>query len=204
LSGLGDVLSPPRNAASKRSCASFSVYSSLFLSAMPIAIVEFAKIDAELTKRLGQIAINWAVIEEWLGHMLGTLIDADLGGANVLTSEMGAASVIKAIKNCIAINEPKQPELSAVRELIEEADELRQERNLYIHGVWEPNTEAGTALIQTTGWQRAEIIRSRLITTADLDHLLADFDDFMLRFVELGIRFGFPRKRGEPLSIFLS
>ena len=96
---------------------------------MPIAVVEFAKIDPELTKRLGQIAINWALIEEWLGHMLGTLIDATLGGANVLTNEMGAAAAIRAIKNCIAINEPRQPELSAVRELIEEADELRVERN---------------------------------------------------------------------------
>lgn len=69
--------------------------------------------------------------------MLGTLIDADLGGANVLTNEMGAAAAIRAIKNCIAINEPRQPELSAVRELIEEADELRAERNIFIHGVWD-------------------------------------------------------------------
>ena len=37
------------------------------------SLVEFAKIDPELTKRLGQIVINWAVIEEWLGHMLGTI-----------------------------------------------------------------------------------------------------------------------------------
>ena len=28
---------------------------------MPIAVVEFAKINPELTKRLGQIAINWAL-----------------------------------------------------------------------------------------------------------------------------------------------
>ena len=33
---------------------------------MPIAVVEFAKIDPELTKRLGQIAINWALIEDGL------------------------------------------------------------------------------------------------------------------------------------------
>jgi len=170
---------------------------------MRTVVIEFAKIDPELTKRLGQIAIKWTVIEEWLGHMLGTLIDADLGGANVLTSEMGAAAVIKAIKNCIAINEPKQPELSAVRELIEDADELRGERNIYIHGVWELGPQPDTALVQTTGWQRPEIIRSRLVTTTDLDHLLADFDHFMRRFVELGIAFGFPRKREETRSIFL-
>ena len=122
----------------------------------------------------------------------------------VLTSEMGAAAVIKAIKNCVAINEPKRPELKAVRELIEEADELRAERNIYIHGVWELGTEPGTALVQTTGWQRPEIIRTRLVTTTDLDHLLADFDNFMRSYIELGIRFGFPRRRGESRSIFIS
>jgi hypothetical protein len=171
---------------------------------MPIAVVEFAKIGPELTKRLGQIAINWALIEEWLGHMLGTLIDADLGGANVLTNEIGAAAAIRAIKNCIAINEPRQAELSAVRELIEEADELRAERNIFIHGVWDLGPEPVTAIVQTTGWQRPEIIRSRLITTTDLDHLLADLDNFMLRFVELGIAFKFPRKRGETHSVFVT
>jgi hypothetical protein len=171
---------------------------------MPMAIIEFAKINPELTQRLGQIAINWAVIEAWLGHMLGTLIDADLGGANVLTSEMGAATVIKAIKNVIAINEPKDPALSAVREVIEEADELRAERNIFVHGIWEVGPEAGTALVETTGWQRPEIIRSRLVTTTDLDNLLADFDNFLLRFIELGILFGFPRKRGESHSIFVT
>jgi hypothetical protein len=67
------------------------------VTSMPVSVA-FGEIDPELTKRLGQIAVNWAVIEEWLGHMLGTLIDADLGGVSVLTSEMGAAAVIKAIK----------------------------------------------------------------------------------------------------------
>jgi hypothetical protein len=51
---------------------------------MPVSVA-FPEIDPELIKRLGQIVINWAVIEEWLGHLLGTLIDADLGGSSVLT-----------------------------------------------------------------------------------------------------------------------
>jgi hypothetical protein len=169
---------------------------------MPVSVA-FPEVDPELIKRLGQIAINWAVIEEWLGHMLGTLIDADLGGASVLTNEMGAAAVIRALKNCIAIYEAKDPELKVVRELVEEADELRAERNIYIHGLWEPGKEPQTALVQTTGWQRPEIIRSRLVTITDLDQLLAEFDDFMRSYVELGIRFRFPRKRGETDSIFL-
>src|SRR5689334_7704689 len=89
----------------------------------PMPITEFPKIDARFTSRLGQIIINWAVIENWMGHLLGTIINADLGGASILTREMGAATVIKAIKIVISINEPKQPDLKLVRELIEEADE---------------------------------------------------------------------------------
>lgn len=165
-------------------------------------IVEFAAIDPELTRRLGQITINWGVIEEWLGHMLGTLIDADLGGANVLTNEMGAATTIKLIKTIIALNEAKAPAISVLRDLMDEADALRIERNHYVHGVWETGPQPGTALIQTTGWQRAEIIRSGLVTVTDLDQLLADFDHFMREFVELGIRFNFPRRKGETTSVF--
>lgn len=165
-------------------------------------VTAFSDIDSDLTKRLGQIVINWGVIEAWLGHLLGTLIDADPGGANVLTNEMGAAGVIRAIKNCIALSEPKMPDLKLVRALIEEADDLRQERNVFVHGIWEPGPEPKTALVQTTGWQRSEIVRELLVTPTELDQLLADFDDWIRDFVTLGIQFGFPRRKGETKSIF--
>jgi hypothetical protein len=163
----------------------------------------FSTVEVELTSRLGQIIINWAVIEEWLGHLLGTLLDADLGGINILTNEMGAATVIQAIKTVISIHEPKQPDLQIVRELIDEADELRLERNNLVHGLWDPtNCEPGSCLVETTGWKRAEIVRGGLVTTAELDQLLADFDHWIEDFVTIGRRFNFPRRRGETKSIF--
>jgi hypothetical protein len=163
----------------------------------------FATIEPELRSRLGQIVINWAVIEEWLGHLLGTLINSDLSAVHVLTNEMGAGTVIQAIKTILSIFEPKQPDLKILRELVEEADELRLERNNLVHGVWDPtNCEPGTCLVQTTGWKRAEIIRGGLVTTAELDQLLRDFDHWIEEYVTLGRRFGFPRARGETGSIF--
>jgi hypothetical protein len=163
---------------------------------------KFSNIDPKFTSRLGQVAINWAVIENWLGHLLGTLIDADLGGASILTNEMGASTVIKAINIILDINEPEQPELKAVRELIKEADELRLDRNELVHSIWETTPDPDACSIDIIGWQRAEIVRSRIVTTTDLDQLLADLDHWMEEFVVLGRRFSFPRKRGEIKSIF--
>ncbi|HEU4662128.1 MAG TPA: hypothetical protein VFS63_15865 [Pseudolabrys sp.] len=164
---------------------------------------EFAVIDHELTSRLGQITINWACIEEWLGHLLATLIDADSGGFSIITAQMGASAIIDAIKTVIALHEPKDPSLKEVREMVEQADELRIERNEFIHGIWDPTgCEPHTCLINTFGWKRAEIIRGRLVTAPELDEFLIDCQDWLESYVELGKRFGFPRNRGETSSIF--
>lgn len=160
-------------------------------------------VDPELTSRLGQIAINWSIIEEWLGHLLANLIDADPGGLHVLTNNMGASNVIKSIQTVISIFEPKEPNLALVRELIAEADKLREERNILVHGLWDAtDTDAGSAFVDTAGWNRAEIIHSRLVTTRDLDEFLVDLQDWVNDFVTLGKRFGFPRSQGETKSIF--
>lgn len=165
---------------------------------------QFSVIEADLTSRLGQIAINTAVIEEWLGHMLATLIDADTGGLHVLTNDMSVGTVIQAIKTVISIFEPVRPELEELRELVEKADDIRIERNEFVHGLWDQtNCTPGSALVQLTNWKKAEITRERLVTTAELDELLVDCQDWIEEFVVLGRKFGFPRRRGETKSIFM-
>lgn len=164
---------------------------------------ELPAIEVELTKRLGQLAISWASIENWLAHLLASLVNADLGAMQAITGEMGAATMIKAIKVLISVHEPKDPSLSAVRELVEYADDIRMERNELIHGAWDPtNCEPGTCLVQTVAMRWSEIIRERLVTTHDIDLVLADCDNWTEDFVTLGRQFNFPRRRGESKSIF--
>ncbi|UPJ25884.1 hypothetical protein [Bradyrhizobium sp. CW1] len=164
---------------------------------------KFSAIEADLTSRLGQIAINTAVIEEWLGHILATLIDADPGGLHVVTNDLSIGTIIQSIKTVISIFEPTRPDLSELRELIEDADEIRIERNEFVHGLWDQtNCAPGSALVQLTNWKKAEVTRERLVTTAELQELLVDCDDWLERFVILGRKFGFPRRKGQAKSIF--
>jgi hypothetical protein len=164
---------------------------------------QFSVIEADLTSHLGQIAINTAVIEEWLGHLLASLIDADPGGLHVVTRDMSVGTIIQTIKTVLSIFEPARPELKLVRELVEDADEIRGERNELIHGVWDQTgCEPGTALVQTTNWKRAEITRERLITTSELDQLLSHCETWIEEFVLLGREFHFPRTKGSDKSIF--
>lgn len=163
----------------------------------------FSQIEPELTSRLGQLAINWAVIEDWLRHLLAAQIGADAGALSVVTKDMGAANIIQILLTAISIHEPDNPELKDIRELVQYADELRSERNELVHGIWDPtNCQPGTSLVQNSNWKKAEIIRERLVTTAELDQLLIDCQTWLDRYVELGRLFGFPRTAGSTKSIF--
>lgn len=90
-----------------------------------------------------------------------------------------------------------------VTALLIRADDLRQERNELVHGVWEPTEcETGTSLIETVNLERTEIIRSRFVTTHDLDDLLGEIDAWIVDYVTLGKELGFPRDSGESKSMF--
>lgn len=161
-------------------------------------------IEPALTSRLGQLAVSWAVIEAWLSHLLATLVNADLGAMSVITNDLSGGMIIEHIKTILSVHEPKDSSLAVIRELVEAANDIRGERNLLIHGLWDPtHCEPGTCLVQNSGWKRVEITREWLVTTADLDQLISDCDSWIMDFVKLGIQFNFPRKRGETKSIFL-
>jgi len=163
----------------------------------------FSQIDPQLTSRLGQLAINWGVIENWLGHLLAALIGAEAGALSVVTQDMSAATIIQISKTTISIFETEHPEFSAIRELLDFADDIRGERNELVHGIWEStNCQPGTALVQNSNWKKSEIIRERLVTTTELDQLLIDCQTWLDSYVELGLKFNFPRTAGSTKSIF--
>jgi hypothetical protein len=103
----------------------------------------------------------------------------------------------------MACHEHEQQQNENVAKLLDRADELRNERNEFVHGHWDTTgCEAKTALIQTVNLDRTEIIRERLVTPKDLADFLADIDDWINDYVILGRKLGFPRHRGDAKSIF--
>lgn len=160
-------------------------------------------IDPKLTERLGQIVVHWASVEYLLSMMLATFLKADQGGMQVVTNSVAVSTQTKWIRALLSAHDRESHHRERVYKLPDRADDLREERNEFVHGNWEAtDCEPGTALIQTVRFDRADVIRERLVSQQDLTDLLTDIDDWIRDYVILGRELGFPRHRGDDKSIF--
>lgn len=136
--------------------------------------------------------------------LLGTFLKANPGGMMVITIDTAISTQTKWIRALLGAHTYNEPELHKVAELLNRADELRVERNEFVHGLWDvTNCDAGTALIQTVNLNRQEVVKFRLVTSADLDEHLVETNNWIADYVELGKELGFPRRQGGTKSIFL-
>jgi hypothetical protein len=160
-------------------------------------------IDPELAEPLGQIVIRWSSVEYLISMLLGTLVFADLAGIQVVTTNIAVSVQTKWIRALMSVNQPTSGHKDRVEALLARADDLRSERNEFIHGHWDTtDCEPKTALIQTINLDRNEVIRERLVTKQDLSDLVADIEDWLRDYVVLGRELGFPRHHGGTKSIF--
>jgi hypothetical protein len=168
------------------------------------AVLEENPIDPELLCRLGKIVTLWSSVESWIAMLLGTLMNADLGASSHLTNNVSNALQVKCIRALLSVHAHEEPATNDVVDLLDRADEMRIERNELAHGIWNATgCEPKTALINTANLDRAEIIRDRLVTVPDLDHLIQDIERWITDYATLGAQIGFPRKRGATISILV-
>jgi hypothetical protein len=162
-------------------------------------------IDPELAEPLGQIVVRWSSVENLISMLLGTLVFADLGGMQVVTTNVAVSAQTKWIRALLSVNRPdSDSHKEQVEALMARADDLRIERNEFIHGYWDTTgCEPKTALIQTVNLDRNEIIRERLVTKNDLFDLVADINEWIGDYVSLGRQLGFPRHKDGTKSIFV-
>jgi hypothetical protein len=160
-------------------------------------------VDSALTEPLGQIVIMWAALEGWISMLLAHMLQADSGSIQVMTNAVSTSTQSKWIRDLMALHPNEATSNQRVAELLNWADDLRAERNEFVHGIWDTtNCEPNTALIQTINLQRAEVIRERLVTPPDLDQFVIEIKDWIAAYAELGRELGFPRRRGETKSLF--
>lgn len=160
-------------------------------------------VSPELLSRLGRIVILWSSAESWIAMLLGTLIGADLGGANIVTNSLAVATQIKCVRGLLSVHASREPATKEVIDLLNRADAMRAERNEIMHGLWNAKgCEPGTALINTVNLDRAEIIRDRLVTVTDLDDLIGEIEQWIKDYAVLGAKIGFPRNKNATQSLF--
>jgi hypothetical protein len=135
--------------------------------------------------------------------LLGTFLHADQGGMMVITNNIAISTQSKWIRALLSCHAHEAQYNEKVVALLTRADDLRSERNEFIHGIWSPDgCEPKTALVETVNLDRAEIIKGRLVTIEDLNELLIEIDEWIADYVKLGRELGFPRHRGGTKSIF--
>jgi hypothetical protein len=160
-------------------------------------------VDPELAQPLGLIIIHWSTLEYLLSMLLGTFLSADQGGMTIITNNIAVSVQSKWLRALMARHPHEAEHTKRMVELLNRSDQLRSERNDYVHGIW--NTEGcepKTALVETVNLERAEIIKARLGTPKDLNDLVIDIDDWINDYVRLGRELGFPRHLGGTKSIF--
>jgi hypothetical protein len=156
-------------------------------------------IDSELLVRLGKIVTLWASVESWTAMLLGTLMGADLGGSSIVTNIVSNSTQVKCIRGLLGVEATAE-----VISLLDRVDDMRAERNELVHGLWTAtDSSAGVAMVNTTNLDRAELIRDRLVTVADLDALVEHTEEWITDYATLGAKFGFPRNKNATQSIFV-
>ncbi len=160
-------------------------------------------VDPELCRVVGQIVIQWTTAEYLVTLLLGTILQADQAALGHVAGSIAGSTQAKWIRALLKSRDHEASHNVRVNELLGRFDELRQERNELVHGFWDTTgCDQGTALIQTVNLDRSEIIRSRLITPQDLNDLSNDVDSWIEDYLILGRELGFPRHRGQEISMF--
>lgn len=160
---------------------------------MPSDDQETRQIEAELLERLGRVVIGWARVERLVADLFSaTLIKSDAGqpvdpgSLIIVTQNVSLATLTAWIRTMIEVRQTPDETALEIREMLNEVDELRAERNALVHGLWGTDKSLpGTVMVQTTRLERREMIRDELVTAKDLDHL----DNGILRVTKALIQF---------------
>ena len=170
---------------------------------MPTDAVKMPQIDPALLERLGCLVVWWAFVETLVADLfVATLTRGnatqpiDPGTLAIVTKNVSQATLTDWIRTMIDVRYTPANEAKKIRDLLNEVDELRAERNALVHGLWgNDRSPPGTAMVQTIRLERREMIHDLLITPTDLDVLIERTLDVIHQLLAFLIRHDLPHKR---------
>lgn len=62
---------------------------------------------------------------------------------------------------------------------------------MVVHGIWTDDPDPKLAQVQTFKWDRAEVAKTEVWDTGDLDDLIAHIESLQLMLGNIGVKFGF-------------
>lgn len=158
---------------------------------MPHAILSHSEPEHDILKLIGTVATEWSWIEMLQNEMLSFFCSSDPGAMYVITQNVSAATVTGWLRTLAQIKIKDEGTLKVLNELLSQVDAVRAERNTVIHGHWTPHTEPGFAFVQTFKWERTEVAKTEMWSSADLFDLVSEIHTLQLQLANLGILWGY-------------
>lgn len=132
------------------------------------------EIEAELLQKLGKLVTSWALVDQYMAHLFIGMVEGEPGSLYVVTENVSCNTIsdwIGTLLDARSIDPPGYAD--KIREAIQEACDLRGQRNALVHGLWSTgHAEPGSVMVQTIRLERAEVVKGELVTGADLDELI--------------------------------
>jgi len=156
-------------------------------------------IDEPLLTALGRLVYTWAFVEAMEGEFLAFLLNAHQGLAHVITQKVSGSTITDWLRTLASIRF-EAPDVQRIGALMARIDEVRGDRNAYVHGLWAPGPVEGTALVTTIRWDRAEVMKRELATLNDLEEVTREALELYAEICVIGRHLGFagPHNTTQP------
>lgn len=130
------------------------------------------QIEPELLQRLGLVVVRWSGLEKWVSELFSFMMKASPGLMYVVTESISQNTLTGWIRTLLDIMETPPAIEAELRDVLNDIDEIRSERNALVHGLWSTTGPADSVIVQTVRLERREMVRSEVVTAADLDDLI--------------------------------
>lgn len=149
-------------------------------------------IDDALLLRLGRVVVLWGYVEMLLGRLLAQLCGAEPAPLLCVAADLTGEALIR---NCARLVQLKlAPEAQPpVQQQLVDADGLRREYELLVHGLWDRGAGPGAAVLAAPHPVRRDIQRRVPVAEAELaeteDHARQVVGELTRLCLQLGVRF---------------
>jgi hypothetical protein len=156
-------------------------------------------IDPELLQLLGAVVVKWSYVELFVSDLFVYLSRGAPHAMVVVTANASQSSIASWIRTLLDLLECPHEWEKDIRDALSEIDEMRPERNAFVHGNWLAGDGPGAATIHTIRLERKEVIKTELVTASDLKAFLHCIDDLTLSLRSILVTCGVWKVEHDPV-----
>lgn len=138
-------------------------------------------LDPEMLQLLGAIVVKWSYVELFVSDLFVHLSKGEPFAMTIVTSKVSQSTISDWVLTLLYFIECQPDWAKDVRDALTEINDLRAERNTFVHGNWIAGIEPGCATVQSVRLERKEVILIELITSADFKAFLDRIQDVTIR-----------------------